>query len=188
VPAGTYSLFTIPGQKEWTVVLNKDAKAGTREYKQEQDALRVTAKPAAAPARERLTFLFSNTTDTTASLDLEWEKVRVSLPIEVDTDAHAMANIKAATGSVWRVHANAARYLIETKKDYDGALALLEKSLALQEDFYNVFLKARAVAGKGRHKDAVALAQKAEELGRKAEIFFLEEEIKQAIAEWSKKK
>ena len=43
---------------------------------------RFTVTPKAIPARERLTFIFSDVTDDSATLDLEWEKVRVSLPIK----------------------------------------------------------------------------------------------------------
>jgi hypothetical protein len=44
--AGKYSLFTIPGEEEWTIIINKDAKQwGAFKYKQESDVLRVTVKP-----------------------------------------------------------------------------------------------------------------------------------------------
>src|SRR4029077_17699813 len=49
VPAGTYAFFVIPGKTTWTVILNKKAdQAGTgREYKAEDDLLRVTLHPKA---------------------------------------------------------------------------------------------------------------------------------------------
>jgi hypothetical protein len=84
VPAGTYALLTIPTPKSWTVILNKDTTLGGNvdKYKQEQDVVRFTATPKAAPARERLTFIFNDVTEDAATLDLEWEKVRVSMPIK----------------------------------------------------------------------------------------------------------
>ncbi len=46
LPAGTYSLFTIPGQKEWTIIFNKVAEQwGAFNYDQAEDALRVTVSP-----------------------------------------------------------------------------------------------------------------------------------------------
>jgi hypothetical protein len=86
LPAGTYGLFSIPGEKAWTFILSKDAKQwGAYEYKQADDVARVPAgAPEAIPPRERLVFIFSNTTDDGSTrLDLEWEKTRVSLPIKV---------------------------------------------------------------------------------------------------------
>ena len=40
--AGTYALFTIPGEKEWVIIFNKEAEQwGSAKYNQEEDALRV---------------------------------------------------------------------------------------------------------------------------------------------------
>ena len=92
VPAGTYSLLTIPG-KTWTVVLNKDTSIGGNmdKYKESEDVARFTVTPKSIPARERLTFIFSDFTDTGGNLDLEWDKVRVSIPITVSSDTSAAA-------------------------------------------------------------------------------------------------
>ena len=52
IHAGTYTLFTIPGQKEWTVILNKDLDTwGAYGYKKERDLVRFTtpARKTAAP-------------------------------------------------------------------------------------------------------------------------------------------
>src|SRR5690554_991206 len=52
VSAGTYSLYTIPGDKEWTIIINKQLSWGTQ-YSQEEDVLRVTTNAIsrkAAPA------------------------------------------------------------------------------------------------------------------------------------------
>jgi hypothetical protein len=85
VPAGTYALLTIPTPKSWTVILNKDTTIGGNmdKYKQDQDVVRFTVTPKSGPARERLTFIFSDVTDDAGNLDLEWEKVKVSIPIKV---------------------------------------------------------------------------------------------------------
>jgi hypothetical protein len=124
VPAGSYAFFVIPGKSDWTVILNKKAdQAGTgRDYKQDQDLLRVQLKPKAAPFRERLAYLVTDFTDDKASLDLEWEKLRLPIPITVDTAKQAQANINNAVDNTWRTYANAARYMLENKKDYDAGM------------------------------------------------------------------
>jgi hypothetical protein len=85
VPAGTYSLLATPSAKSWTVILNKNTEIGGNvdKRKPEEDVASFTVTPKAAPMRERLTYIFSDTTDESATLDLEWEKVRVSIPITV---------------------------------------------------------------------------------------------------------
>jgi hypothetical protein len=190
VPAGTYAFFVIPGKSDWTVILNKKAdQPGTgRDYKQDQDLLRVQVKPKSAPFRERLAYLVADFTDDKANLDLEWEKLRLSIPIGLGTAAQAQANIQAAIDGTWRTYANAARYMLENKKDYDAGLKLADQSLAMKEDWYNLWIKAELVAAKGDKKDAVPLAEKAYALGQKeGPGFFAEGEVKKALGEWKKK-
>jgi len=189
VPAGTYAFFVIPGKTTWTVVLNKKAdQAGTgRDYKQEDDLLRVTVHPKAAPFRERLAYLVTDFTDDKASLDLEWEKLRLSIPITVDTTNQALANIKNAVDNTWRTYANAARYMLENKKDYDTGMKYIDQSLALKEDWFNLWIKAELLKAKGNAQEARATGERAFELGKKSPMFFLESEIKKTLEEWKKK-
>jgi hypothetical protein len=189
VPAGTYAFFVIPSKSAWTVILNKRAdQAGTgRDYKPADDLLRVQVQPKAAPFRERLAYLVTDFTDDKASLDLEWEKVRLSIPITVATGTQVAANITAAVDGTWRTYANAARYLLETKKDADTAGKYIDQSLALKEDWFNVWIKAEVLAAKGNFKDARAQGDRAYELGKKSDGFFLEPEMKKTLAEWKKK-
>ena len=189
VPAGSYALFTIPTKGAWTVILNKKAEqSGTgADYKASLDLVRFQAHPKPAPMRERLAFLFSDFNDDKGSLDLEWEKLRLSIPIKVSTEPQAIANINKTLDNTWRAYASSARYLAETKKDYETALRYVDQSLALKEDWFNLWIKATIVAAKGEHKEAIALGEKAYELGKKAEVFFLEPEIKKTLGEWKKK-
>jgi hypothetical protein len=189
VAAGTYSLFTIPSKGAWTVILNKNAdQSGTaRDYKAELDLVRFQVHPKPAPHRERLAFLFSDFTDDKGTLDLEWDKLRVPMSIKVSTEKQALANIANSIDGTWRTYANAARYMAETKKDYDTALTYIDQSLGLKEDWFNLWIKATVVAGKGKVKDAIAVGEKAYQLGKKADFFFLEPEIKKTLAEWKKK-
>ena len=82
--AGTYGLFTIPGQNEWTWIFSKNASQwGAFSYKEAEDALRVTAKPHAAEhAHEWLTFSFEHLVSDGATLAVHWEKVAVPLKIQ----------------------------------------------------------------------------------------------------------
>jgi tetratricopeptide (TPR) repeat protein len=189
VPAGSYALFTIPTAGEWTVILNKKAEQpGTATgYKAEDDLLRVTLRPKTAPFRERLAFLVTDFTDDKASLELEWEKVRLAIPVEVGTSKQALANIAATLDNTWRPYANAARYLLDNKKDLDTALKYVDQSIALKEDWYNVWIKASLLAAKGNYKEAYPLAQKASDLGTKQGNFFLEADVKKALSDWKKK-
>lgn len=187
VAAGSYSLFMIPSKANWTVILNKNEKASTNEYKQDLDVVRASVKPQPIAHRERLAYLISDFTDDKASIDMEWEKVKVSLPIKVKTEEQALANIKAVDAQAWRPYNSAARYMLETKKDYEQALVLANKSIAVKEDWQNLWTKAAVLAAKGQHKEAYALAEKVKALGEKSNGFFAADDVNKALTEWKKK-
>lgn len=188
VPAGSYGLFTIPGVTSWTVILSKTWNVTGNAYKAGDDVARFDAKPKVAPMREHLTFLFNEFSDKAATLDLEWEKLRVSLPIKAKTDEQVAANIKAMDDGTWRPYANAARYLLDGKKEPERAMELIDKSLAMKEEWLNLYVKAALLAQKGKYKDAYPIMQKAQTLGEKAgEGFYLAPEVKKALAEWKTK-
>ncbi len=188
VPAGKYAIFSIPGKDEWTLILNKNPnQGGTADYDQALDLVRVKAKPEEAPARERLTFLFSDTTDDATRLDLEWAGLRVSLPVTVDTAGQVAKSIDAYVEGASGTLASAARYKAE-HADLPGALELVDASLALEETWYNTWIKADILHQQGQHKAAYALAQKAMELGNAAgDGFFWKARVEKALAEWKKK-
>jgi hypothetical protein len=55
LPAGKYSLWTIPGEKEWVIIINKRTTDWGTDYKPDNDVFRVTVETEKAPAfTERL--------------------------------------------------------------------------------------------------------------------------------------
>jgi hypothetical protein len=190
VPAGTYSVVAIPSASGWTVALNKELAlfGGGKAYDANDDVVRVTATTAEIPHRERMTFLFSNTTDSETSLDLEWEKLRVSVPVQVDTQAHAQAAIQRAMVDASRAQVNAARHLAETSKDYDTALKYVDASIGFQSTWYNNWIKADILARKGKYTEARKHAQTAWDLGNKDPNFFYRDTVAKALVDWKNKK
>lgn len=45
VAKGKYGLYTLPGENEWVIIINKGIKWGAFDYKQADDVVRVTVKP-----------------------------------------------------------------------------------------------------------------------------------------------
>ncbi len=77
--AGKYALFTIPGEKEWTIILNKTSKQwGNYSYKESDDALRTTAKSEANEMMERFTIKAENS----GEVALMWDKVKVAFMVK----------------------------------------------------------------------------------------------------------
>jgi hypothetical protein len=85
VPAGTYSLFTVPGEKEWVLIVSKQTGLmGSRDYDEAQDLGRVpmTVKTLGDPV-ETFTIGVKSSAATTGSITLAWENVEASVPFMV---------------------------------------------------------------------------------------------------------
>jgi hypothetical protein len=78
--AGKYSLFTIPGEKEWTIILNKTWNQwGAYKYAETDDVLRFTVKPAKAKEfTERMTFNI----EKSGKISLLWGDVDVNFTVK----------------------------------------------------------------------------------------------------------
>jgi len=82
VAAGTYSLFTIPGEDEWTVILNKNLNQwGAYTYDSSADVVRVTSAASTGDeALEAFSMAFKEV-DGGAHLVMGWGTTRVATPV-----------------------------------------------------------------------------------------------------------
>lgn len=77
VKAGEYSLFTIPGDKEWTIILNKDINVwGAYSYNEANDVIRVSAPVSSGDSLEAFSIAFADD----GTMYLGWDTVRVAVP------------------------------------------------------------------------------------------------------------
>jgi hypothetical protein len=189
VPAGSYWLLAVPNKDAWTLVINRspDPVTSVRDYRPELDVARVKVTPKSTMHRERLTYTFSELTDDRAALDLEWDTVRVSLPIDVNTTQQVQTAI-SGLDQTWRSFANAARYMLETKKDYDAGLKYIDQALALKDDWYSMWVKGALLAAKGDFGSATDWAERAHTLALQVgNAGALEPALKRSIADWGRK-
>ncbi len=76
--AGTYSLFTIPTENEWTIIFNSEAKQwGAYKYNDKNDVLRVTVKPAKVDFTELFTISIAKN-----SVNIVWENTSASFNVK----------------------------------------------------------------------------------------------------------
>lgn len=79
VPAGKYTLFTIPGEKEWTLIVNKQTGQWGTRYDESQDLGRVKMK--VKPVKDTVeTFAIDVKPD---ALLLTWENTQASVPLKI---------------------------------------------------------------------------------------------------------
>jgi len=172
--AGTYSLHTVPGKDEWTIVFNGSANQwGSFNYDPSKDTLRVKAKPQwVNDSQEWMMFSFDPMTDNSATVNIRWEKARVPFTVEVKdvvaaTLAHAREAIAAAKPDDWRTPYQAAVYARDNKVDaeakqwFDQALKVVDANIAAKENFQNLVARVNVLLGAGRKDEAFAAADKA---------------------------
>ena len=82
VPAGNYTLYTIPGENEWTIIINKQTGQSGTVYQQEQDLGRTKVKAEKAPGVvQQFTISFDPASGKNTKMNMEWENTKVAMPI-----------------------------------------------------------------------------------------------------------
>lgn len=185
LPKGKYSLHTIPGDNEWTIIFNKTWNQwGSYSYDEKQDALRVTAKPVAADMMETMSISIEDVTENSARIVIGWEKIRV--PFTVDIGDVNKRLVTKARRQVVSDQISTANFIFTSKmtEQYPDAIALLDSALAATESFAALSLKARILAEMGRKDEAVKVGERAVEVGKKSDPPANTANFEQILAGW----
>ena len=84
VKAGTYALYAIPDQKEWTLILSSNTDVwGTYEYEEKYDVARMKAKVSQAEFLEAFSIGFKEK-GKYVNMVLAWDTTRITAPIKID--------------------------------------------------------------------------------------------------------
>lgn len=88
VSPGVYSLYTVPGQGEWEIIVNRSTSQWGKEDQytdqikaQELGRAKLRSEALTTPV-ETFTIKAEPTSDKAASLLLEWERTRIRIPVE----------------------------------------------------------------------------------------------------------
>ncbi|GAO42962.1 hypothetical protein FPE01S_02_00670 [Flavihumibacter petaseus NBRC 106054] len=172
VPAGKYGLLTIPGEKEWTVILSKQLDVTSpAAYKQDQDFLRMKAKPSAMPFKvENFAIVFDEIMPTSMNLEILWDKTSVSIPIKAEIDSKVTKQIDELMKTDNPPYFSAAMYYMESGKDLNQALSWFDKGIEKNPDaFWMYYQKANCLAKLGKKQEAIAASSKSTELAKTAQ-------------------
>ena len=183
LPAGTYGIHTIPSEKEWEIIFSKDTEvdAGSQ-FDEKKDALRIKVTPADAPFTERMTFTFTNTTDTHSKVNLTWDKLRVSFDLETNTEELVLTK---ARDLPWGPSLQAATYCLQNNVSLEEGLNWAEASILLKEVYWNTRIKAQLLEKLSKKEEAIATMQKAIKLGAEMENKpFDFDNMKKMLADW----
>jgi DUF2911 family protein len=175
LPAGTYSLHTIPTKDEWTIVFNGTANQwGSFNYDPAKDTLRVKAKPQSVnQSEEWLTYSIDPVGEDSAQVNIRWEKISVPFTVKVpDVAATTMAKLKNAVSNAkpddWQTPMQAGAYLVNNANPADDqqGLAWIDQSIKTKETFRNLSAKANALYKLGKKEEAFAVAEQAIQRGK----------------------
>jgi hypothetical protein len=172
IPAGTYALFTIPGETEWTIIINKGAAQwGAFQYNETNDLVRVKATPVKlSQSIETFTIEFTDIRDESATLNLLWEKTLVPVKIEIELTSKLVPQIEAVMSAAEgrKPYYQAALFYYDHGQDLQKASKWVDAAIAEREAYYIVNLKARILAKLGDKEGAIAAAKRSTELAIKA--------------------
>lgn len=87
IPAGKYSLFTIPTKNDWTVILNKEYDQwGAFKYNKEEDFFRFKATPQKNDFVERLKICINYKEPYISEVYIMWEKLKISFEVKSNSN------------------------------------------------------------------------------------------------------
>lgn len=164
VDSGTYELFSVPGEKEWTIMLQRARQQwGSYAYDPANDAARVSAQPIAlSEPVETFTIGIGNAGPASADLEITWETTRVPVHITVDIRATALPKVEAALAVEGRKpYFTAAMFYFENDLDIGRAVELMTLALAAQPTHIGMLYRhALILERKGDIPGAIAAAEK----------------------------
>ena len=167
VPAGAYSLFTIPGESEWTIIINKQTGQSGLQYDEKADVVRVKSVPMKlAQAIETFTIEFNRITDESAVLNVVWDTTVVPVRLEVELTGKLVPQIEAVMSSdqANKPYYPAAMFYYDHGQDLQKASKWIDAAIAQREAHYMLHLKAKILAKLGDKAGAIAAAKRSSQL------------------------
>mgnify|MGYP000430454426 CR=1 FL=1 len=176
IPAGTYGLYSIPTEKEWTIILSKNSKRwGAGGYNEAEDLVRF--KVPSIPLEDTLetfTIHFENFNTNGGDLIIAWENTKIKISVFVDSDkaifeeieakiTHATGEIKAAT------YFDAAQFYYLKNVQLDKAITWFDKAIKLRPDaFWYVYYRGELALQLNDTKTAKEYATRCLEAAKKS--------------------
>lgn len=165
VPAGYYALLTIPGEDEWTIILNKDSTLySAHDYSADLDVARFRTRPKSTSRYYEALTIDLDLEYENARLYLSWAETQVNFPIMTSTSAETLDYIEellSAPPSDTVNYAYAAEYLFFARGDMRQALALTERQLATSENEYAYDMRRQIFEYLGYREKALAEVHRA---------------------------
>lgn len=172
VPAGTYALYSIPGQVDWTIMLYKDLTLGgnVSRYDRGKELVRFKVRGYTRKSFvETFTIDIGDVKPDGATIALKWGNYYVPFKIEVTYDDKVMKQIESALAGTTRgEYYSAAKYYFDNGKDLKQAHEWAVMANKKGEKYWQLRLQAQLEAKLGMKADAIATMKKSSEAAKKA--------------------
>lgn len=169
VKAGSYGLYTIPGEKSWEIMLYSETSnwGVPAEWDESKVVAKVSAESMVLPFDvESFSIGFGNLTNNGAELGIYWENTYVAMPFEVPTKALATASIeKTMAGPAANAYFGSAVYYLEEGLDLNKAKMWMDKAIEMETanrgdaPFWMLRQKSLIHAAMGDKKGAIEAAK-----------------------------
>ncbi|HNR15272.1 MAG TPA: DUF2911 domain-containing protein [Chitinophagaceae bacterium] len=176
VKAGTYGVFMIPSENEWTIILSSFSEAwGAFTYNAKEDVLRFKVKPEKAEYHEWLTWDFDIRQTNYTILSLKWEDLKVSFRIEMDAHNIALESFRTELRSGqqfnWEAWNQAAEYCVKYNFNLDEALIWINNSIRINPTFANHITKSNILKKQNKTQESTDAFNTAIKLGNYVEVY-----------------
>ncbi|HWR33933.1 MAG TPA: DUF2911 domain-containing protein [Chitinophagaceae bacterium] len=179
LPAGKYGFFIAYDPNECTLIFSRNSTSWGHFYYQEiEDALRVKVKPQPLnKSVEWLKYEFSDETENSAVVSLQWEKLSIPFKIEVDYIKEQIASfhreLRTEKGFIWQSWDQAAQWCVQHNVNLEEALLWTDSSthnFGGEKSFQAWSTRAQILQKLGRVAEADATMQKALPFGSMNEV------------------
>ncbi len=192
VAAGIYSLFMIPAEEKWTIILNAESKIWGLSHKPENDYLRFTVQPAQSRYCEQLQYCFTEVTDASCMVSMNWENLQVSFVVTSDLASQAYLKMKEAINKSPQdpsVYNACVKFAAEKEVFLDEAIEWADKAILYGGGYVSYFFKSKILFAQKKYVEALRTIEKCREAGRTdknwdsffSQVDFLEKQIKSSM-------
>jgi hypothetical protein len=182
LPAGTYGFFVAYDPNECTLIFSKNSTSwGSFFYDDKEDVLRVKVKPVTLDKNvEWLKYEFTNQTENSATIALQWEKLSIPFKVEVDYVKTQLESFRKELRSEknfnpgWQSFVQAAQFTADKNVDLEEGLQWADRAIKEpfvgQANFTTLSTKATLLSKLGRDKEADSAMKQALPLGNMQEL------------------
>lgn len=95
IKAGTYVLYTVPGESEWEIILSSNTDVlGAFQYDPLFDVAKIRVPVKKSESLKTFSIAFKKQNETNAKMVLAWGSTRVNVPLNFEQDEYLVENVK----------------------------------------------------------------------------------------------